>query len=68
MKVAYNQNDVELYLEDGIYKNSCTNCIFIRPERRTCVLADLYEKNFYELPNCGNSIFIPKLLSNIFEL
>lgn len=68
MKAAYNQNDLGLYPLDEIYKDPCDNCIFIRPENYTCILADFGESNFDELPVCCNAIFIPESLSNIFEL
>lgn len=68
MKAAYNQNDLGLYPLDEIYENSCANCIFIRPENYTCILADFGEDNFDELPRCWNAIFISEPLSNIFEL
>jgi hypothetical protein len=68
MKAAYNQNDLGLYPLDEIYEDPCDNCIFIRPENYTCILADFGESNFDELPVCCNAIFIPESLSNIFEL
>lgn len=67
MKAAYNQNDLGLYPLNDIYKYPCDNCIF-RPENYTCILAEFGEDNFDELPKCWNAIFIPKPLSNIFEL
>ena len=68
MKAAYNQNNLEFYPLDEIYEDPCDNCIFIRPEKYTCILADFGEDNFDELPGCWNGIFIPEPLSNIFEL
>lgn len=68
MKAAYNQNDLGLYLLDEIYEDPCDNCVFIRPENYTCILADFGEDNFDELPRCWNAIFIPEPLSNIFKL
>lgn len=68
MKAAYNQNDLGLYPLCEDYEDPCDNCIFIRPEKYTCVLADFGEGNFDELPRCWNAIFIPEPLSNIFEL
>lgn len=68
MKAAYNQNDLGLYPLDKIYEDTCDNCIFLRSEKYTCVLADSGEDNFDELPRCWNAIFIPEPLSNIFEL
>lgn len=68
MKAAYNQNDLGLSPLDEIYEDPCDNCIFIRPENYTCILADFGESNFDELPVCCNAIFIPESLSNIFEL
>lgn len=68
MKAAYNQNDLGLYPLDGIYKDPCDNCIFIRSEKGTCVLANFGENNFDELPRCWNAIFISEPLSHIFEL
>lgn len=68
MKAAYNQNDLGLCPLDEIYKDPCDNCIFIRPEKYTCILADFGEDNSDELPGCWNGIFIPEPLSNIFEL
>lgn len=68
MKAAYNQNDLGLYPLDEIYEDPCDNCIFIRLDNYTCILADFGENNFDELPICCNAIFTPELLSNIFEL
>lgn len=68
MKAAYNQNDLGLYPLDEIYEDPCDNCIFIRPEKYTCILADFGEDTFEELPKCWSGIFIPEPLSNIFEL
>jgi hypothetical protein len=68
MKAAYNQNDLGLFPLDGIYQDPCENCIFLRSDTSTCILADFGEDNFDELPRCWNSIFIPEPLSNIFEL
>lgn len=69
MKAAYNQNDFGLYPLDGIYKDPCANCIFLRLENSTCTLLDDFgEDTFEELPKCWNGIFIPEPLSNIFEL
>lgn len=68
MKAAYNQNDLKLCPLDEIYGDSCDNCMFIRPENYTCILADFGDDTFDELPRCWNAIFIPESLSNIFEL
>ena len=69
MKAAYNQNDFRLYPLDGIYEDSCANCIFLRLEHSTCTLLDDFgEDIFEELPKCWSGIFIPEPLSNIFEL
>ncbi len=68
MKAAYNQNDLGLYTLYEDYDDPCDNCIFIRPEDYNCILADFGEDNFNELPSCGNGIFIPEPLSNIFKL
>lgn len=68
MKTAYNQNNIELYPLYGIYEDPCDNCIFMKSERNTCILADFGEDNFDELPKCWHAIFIPEPLSNIFEL
>ena len=68
MKAAYNQNNLGFHLLDEIYKDPCDNCIFIRPEKYTCILADFGEDSFFELSRCWNGIFIPEPLSNIFEL
>lgn len=66
MKVAYNQNNLRLSIRDS--QRPCDNCIFTRPENRSCILFDFGEDNFGELPGCWNGVFIPKPLSNIFEL
>jgi hypothetical protein len=68
MKAAYNQNDLVLYPLGGIYEDPCKNCIFLQLEKNTCKLLDFGEDSFDKLPKCWNSIFIPDLLSNIFEL
>lgn len=68
MKAAYNQNNLGFCPLDEIYGDPCDNCIFIRPEKYTCILADFSESNFDELPGCWNGIFIPEPLNNIFEL
>ena len=68
MKAAYNQNDLGLYPLDEIYEDPCDNCMFIRPENYTCILANFVGDNSNELPRCWNAIFIPEPLSNIFEL
>jgi hypothetical protein len=68
MKAAYNQNDLGLYPLNEIYEDPCDNCIFIRSENYTCILADFGEDNFDELPRCWNAIFISEPLSDIFEL
>ena len=71
MKAAYNQNNLELYPIGEIYEDPCDNCIFLRPEKYTCALADFGENKFDEIFNCFDnvsSIFTQKPLSNIFEL
>lgn len=69
MKAAYNQNDLGLYPLDGIYKDLCENCIFLKLENSTCILFDNFgEGSFDKLPKCWNGIFISEPLSNIFEL
>lgn len=69
MRAAYNQDNVALYpLLDEIREDPCSNCMFLKPEDYTCILFDFGEENFYNLPECWNSIFIPEPLSNIFEL
>lgn len=72
MKAAYNKNDLGLHpLDEKIYGDPydpCDNCVFIRPEKHTCILLEFGEDNFDELPKCWNGIFIPEPLSNIFEL
>lgn len=68
MKAAYNQNNLGFYPLYETYEDSCDNCIFIRSEDHTCILADFGDEAFDELPGCWNVIFIPELLSNIFEL
>ncbi len=68
MKAAYNQNDLGFYLSSEIYEDTCENCIFLRPEEGICQLINFGEDSFNDLPGCWNGIFIPKPLSNIFEL
>ena len=71
MKVAFNQNDIELYPLDDEFSDDCENCVFLRnitTDSYTCILPDFEEDIFEQLPGCFNSIFIPESLSNIFKL
>lgn len=71
MKVAFNQNNIELYPLDDEFVHDCENCIFLRdvtPDLYTCILLDFGEDNFEKLPSCYSSIFIPESLSSIFNL
>ena len=69
MKIAYNQHDAVLFLTNFNGIDPCNNCIFIRPKQNyTCILADFRKDVFEPFPHCGNNIFIPEHLSNIFEL
>ena len=68
MKAAYNQNNLEFDPLSETYEDPCDNCIFIRPEEYTCILANFGEELWDELPICCNGIFTAKPLSNIFKL
>lgn len=70
MKAAFNQNNIGLHPLTVFYGpcDPCANCIFIRPEKRTCLLSNFDEDIFDKLARCYNAIFIPEPLSNIFKL
>lgn len=69
MKVSYNQYDIALFPTDSSWQDPCDNCIFINPEQNyTCTLADFGKDVIEILPSCGEGIFIPESLSNIFKL
>ena len=70
MKVAFNQNDIELYPVDNEFSHDCENCVLLRNiavDSYTCILPG-FEEDIFEQPDCFNSIFIPEPLSSIFKL